>query len=755
MNRIGVKTRIYIGFGIVLALIAGMAVMSFVMARQINDVFVEYRTTARQTLQLNLFIENLLSTRYAALDYRYDATGQKAREVQSGVKTLLEDKPDLRAMFEGNPEIQAEIDKLGAELAAYETAFAENRRLQTESKLAEIILSEAGPRAQNTLSQVMANAGDAQDLTTLQKAAEALNALNLARFEYEIYLRTERLQHFEEAMSQIEAAREVTATLENIQNDPDQRAAVTATLEDLAQFKTVAGELKNTFEARSANQTEQLNAISARIEEEYQLILTTVVDRQNTLGPEATATAAAKMHVVAVGGSLALLTGIILAGLIARGVTRPLTRLARNMVALSQNNLAIKVEGAEHQHELGQMAQSLVVFKENAIRIKALAEEKARDDAAVAKARQQMMAELRMAFGSVVDAAIAGDFSRRVTEDFPDEALNDLAKSVNRLLTTVNDGMDETGRVLARVADGDLTERMDGRFRGAFADLQENLNQTVGRLSETICEISEMTRDLGMNADEIAKGAVALAERTEQQASALEETTATTDEMSGAIKSNAETSSGARNLANGATERAAGGGQVVTDAVSAMSEIEGSANKISEIISVIDSIAFQTNLLALNAAVEAARAGDAGKGFAVVAQEVRALAQRSAEASNDIRRLIEISAGQVSNGVRLVTKTGEALTGIVESITQVEQSIEQIATNSSEQAGGIDQITTVISNMGQVTQQNSIMAEERARNAKNLAAGVQRLNRLIAYFQVANPGTAIPSVPAEPTAMRA
>ncbi|MEM9043360.1 MAG: methyl-accepting chemotaxis protein [Pseudomonadota bacterium] len=736
MSRLGVKSRIFIGFGVVLLLMAGIAMMSFLAARQINDVFVDYRSTARQTLQLNMFIEHLLSTRYAALDFRYKPSAKKAREVQSGVKLLLEDKPALRKMFKGNENIQIEIDKLGKELEHYEVAFAQNRRLQSESSLAEIVLSEAGPRAHQTLSQILESAYQDRDAIALNKAAQALGALNLARYEYEVFLRNGQLRHFDESINQVTLAQETVEAIFHGQFDSERKAEVAQTLEDLTEFRMVAAELKGILETRDANQIQELNAISERINDEYQLILTYVVDRQNLLGTEASETAAGAKSAVAIGGLAALLLGIVLAGLIATGVARSLIRMTNNMVALSQNNLSIKIEGADQKHELGQMAQSLVVFKENAIRVKAMAEEKARSDAEAARARRDMMAELRGAFGSVVDGAVAGDFSRRVTDDFSDPEINDLAESVNRLLATVNQGVDETGRVLASVAGGDLTERMEGEFRGAFASLKENVNQTVTRLSQTICEISEMTRDLSINADEIAQGAATLADRAEQQASALEETTATTEEMSVAIKSTAETSSDARGLANDASERAAGGGQVVTDAVSAMSQIESSAKKISEIISVIDSIAFQTNLLALNAAVEAARAGASGKGFAVVASEVRALAQRSAEASNDIRQLIAISAGQVSSGVQLVTETGEALTGIVTSIGQVESAIDAIATNSTEQASSVDQIASVISHMDQVTQQNAAMAEERARNAHSLASGAQRLTELIGYFKV-------------------
>lgn len=417
---------------------------------------------------------------------------------------------------------------------------------------------------------------------------------------------------------------------------------------------------------------------------------------------------------------------------------RATSRLAVVTGALSRvadGDLDARVE--RHPRDLAEidaLAHVVSAFREKQIDLRDAEEKTAHD----AEAKEQLEAQrvaLQQALASAVSAAVSGDFEGRIPEDFEDDSLNALAQNVNRLLETVNFGVGETSRVMKQIAEGDLNQRMDGAFEGAFAELQQSVNDTSDRLASLVAEIVSVTGAVRTGAGGITRGAEALSSRAEQQAAALEETAATMEQMAASIKSNADNSSSASTLASEASERANSGGGIVQNAISAMNEIEEGATKINDIVSVIDGLAFQTNLLALNAAVEAARAGDAGKGFAVVASEVRALAQRSSEASNDIRELIEASAGQVSNGVRLVTQTGESLEGIVGAIAKVEEVIRSIAEASSEQANGVEEITQKISNMDQITQQNSGMAEESASNARSLAAGAQELQRLVAFFK--------------------
>ena len=411
-----------------------------------------------------------------------------------------------------------------------------------------------------------------------------------------------------------------------------------------------------------------------------------------------------------------------------------LKQTTETLMAVANGDLDRQVHRQENDlNEIADLASGLESFRTSLDQAKRAEQELSERSRAE---RAAMMAEMQTAFGAVVDAAVAGDFTQRVPETFPDAELNQLAASVNRLLMSLNDALNSTGAAIQRIAEGDLKNRFDGQFQGAFAELQRSVNETIERLSGLVTEITTTSHDVSRDAEEITSGAENLASRAEQQASSLQETAATMEEMSATIKSNADNSENAKKLASDASQRGQSGGEVVNSAVSAMNEIEASASKIADIITVIDGIAFQTNLLALNAAVEAARAGEAGKGFAVVASEVRALAQRSSDASRDIRQLIETSATQVAHGVKLVSETGGALEGIVNSIAQVEEAINAIAAASIEQATGVQEITASVTHMDTMTQENSAIADRSASNARSLGGSAGKLQSLISYFKV-------------------
>lgn len=441
-------------------------------------------------------------------------------------------------------------------------------------------------------------------------------------------------------------------------------------------------------------------------------------------------------------GYVMVLTGLVVIGLalalgiyVARSITRPLDHMVASMRALADGDLDTQVPPAVANTELCKMAKTVEVFRDTS---RAQREAEAEKSAAAEAERERVKAI--NAFIRSVEAAVAqaarGDFSRTVDAGVNPE-FADLATAINRLTRSVDVGVSETSRVLAAMASGNLDSRMKGEFEGAFASLQSSVNETTERLSTLIRQIVSSTELVGRGGDEITSSAQDLSMRAEQQASSLEQTAATMEEMAASIKSNAQSSATASELAAAASGRADAGGDIVKNAVSAMNEIEASATRIADIISVIDGIAFQTNLLALNAAVEAARAGDAGKGFAVVASEVRALAQRSSEASRDIRQLIETSADQVSEGVKLVTETGASLDGIMDSIAMVEESIKSIAAASVEQSSGIEEISKAVSHMDQLTQQNASVADQSASSAKGLSGEAQKLRELIQFFNVA------------------
>jgi len=336
----------------------------------------------------------------------------------------------------------------------------------------------------------------------------------------------------------------------------------------------------------------------------------------------------------------------------------------------------------------------------------------------------------------VVKAAQTGDFSQRAEANVGNEYLMSLVESTNSLMHTVDDGLSRADQVLGALAEADLTERMEGQFEGAFGQLQGNINSVADQLSKLISQIQETSGSLKTATSEILSGANDLSERSTRQASAIGETSATIKSLSDTVGENTKEANLAMQHADDVRQTAEQGGAVMANASSAMERITTSSEKISNIIGMIDSIAFQTNLLALNASVEAARAGEAGKGFAVVAVEVRRLAQSAAQASSEVKVLIEQSATEVGEGTRLVTEATEKLQKMVEAARKNNELMASIAKNSGAQTNAIDEIRTAVSQIDEMTQHNVALVEETNAAIEQTEQRSKELDEIVDVFKV-------------------
>jgi methyl-accepting chemotaxis protein len=414
----------------------------------------------------------------------------------------------------------------------------------------------------------------------------------------------------------------------------------------------------------------------------------------------------------------------------------PIAELRRAAHQLVNGAPDATIPGIQRQDELGDIARSLETLRRNANTPnlhQAMQGEPQNDLKNTGQERDQRYGQ---EFVHLLEKVSKGNFDDRLRLDGQSGLFADLGRQINELIDNLARVTEDICATTNAIAQGDLTKRITATYEGRFAELKDNANQTAERLAEIVGQIQIATGEVANAASEISSGTEDLSHRTEQAASNLEETAASAEEMSATVKQNARNAQNASELAGGADQSAKTGGDVVGQAVTAMAGIEQSAHKITDIIGVIDEIAFQTNLLALNASVEAARAGEAGKGFAVVAQEVRQLAQRSAQAAADIKIVIQNSNGQVKDGVELVNRAGETLTEIVGSIGKVAGIVNQISSASQEQAIGVQEINSSINSMDEMTQQNSALVEQSSAAARTLNDQAARLAELTDFFNI-------------------
>ncbi|QEE22642.1 methyl-accepting chemotaxis protein [Youhaiella tibetensis] len=406
-----------------------------------------------------------------------------------------------------------------------------------------------------------------------------------------------------------------------------------------------------------------------------------------------------------------------------------------SMRQLADGNLDLELANLDARNELGQMAQALEVFRTNGKAVQAMDAEKAETQRLQAE-EQSLRDALQHEVASVVEAAVAGDFTARVGTHYENPELLSLAQSVNELVATVDRGVTETGGVLSALADADLTQRMTGEYQGAFARLKSDTNAVADKFASMMGELRDTSKALKTATGEILSGANDLSERTTRQAAALQETTATIEQLANAVADNANKAQQAADKTTSASQLAGEGGAVMDRANQAMERIETSSSKISNIIGMIDDIAFQTNLLALNASVEAARAGEAGKGFAVVAVEVRRLAQSAAQASAEVKDLIEQSAGEVQSGSRLVAEAANKLAAILNAVEENSHLMQGISEASRDQSHSLEEVTGAIRQMDEMTQHNAALVEETNAAIEQTEAQASALDRIVDVFTI-------------------
>jgi methyl-accepting chemotaxis protein len=734
-----IKYRLYGGFGILVVMTLGLVVFSI---QQFNTISfsvtkmngISENTT--RTLQIEDYLEKL---RRSVLRYAYDhdedarkENGEVAALALSALQAAEQQTPteEHKRMFHS---VQ---DDLGVIQQTSQKLFDGVSKIDaTQDKL-----SKAGTAlvaATTALINKVQATGDQPLITLSMKLDSQLLMMRI------ISLRAQVIQNVDSMPALAEAVAKINATIAAID------AAASDDIVQLADpLKSAVKDFHTTVQGVVAAQHMAhdifANQIQPQVKKMQAMIETVREQLQHNFDDNRTTVEAVLSSTVflqkVVGGLVLLFAGLI-AFLIARSVSNPILALTRGMKELAAGNFGVVLPGLKRKDEVGNIARAVEAFKvkaaENAQRE---AEAKAEQDRQAEAERQAALAKMSDEFqatvGGIVQAAVAGDFSKRVALDGKAGLVLNVGTAINSLCDNVAKALNDLIEMLGALAEGNLSQRITAEYQGDFAELKNNANTAAERIGQIVGQIKQSAREVSEASAEISSSTTDLSQRTEEQAASLEETSASMEEIAATVKKNAENAQAANQSTAKARDVAGRSGEVVAKAVAAMAQIEASSGKISDIIGVIDEIARQTNLLALNAAVEAARAGDAGRGFAVVASEVRTLAQRSSQAAKDIKDLITNSNGQVRSGVELVNKAGTALGEIVESIKDVAELVSDIAGASIEQSTGVEEVNRALNQMDTVTQQNSALVEENAATAKTLEHQAKNMDERVSFFRI-------------------
>ncbi|KAB0681235.1 methyl-accepting chemotaxis protein [Aureimonas leprariae] len=697
----GIGTRLFLGFGALLLVLVAMAAHSTGRFAVLKDSFAGFGERAANASEADELASRLLGLRLAVsqlVAVGSDANRRGVDEAYGRVKASLD---GVVANASGDPAREAAWKAFRDQIVGgYDRTLKGDAGIEAAQAAAD----KAGALAGSAVAKVVETVGamirrngefdDAYAVSVIQdrvlSARMLLRSFIAEGSEDDIFEAQVALRDAERKFDQFRR-------VETLAGHPlvnDGRKNLTALFTSIKSTRAAV-------ERRTAALVQQREldaAVDARIAAMRADELARMEDTKRAAGEVADD---ARRTAMIVAGA-ALLFGAAVAFLIGRGIVGPVRAMTQAMRRLSDGDLAVEVPGTKRRDEIGGMAGAMQVFRTAAIERRDLA-------ARLEEERLADEAERRRAEAEAAARAIA------------EERAFVAAK---------------LGAGLKALADGDLTLRLEEAMPGEYERLRADFNDAMASLSDAMAGVAAGAGGIAGGSTEIGQASHDLSRRTEAQAATLEETAAALSAVTQAIRVTSQSAAAAHDAAAAAKRDVDASGLVVGKAIEAMGDIERSSAEIRKIISVIDEIAFQTNLLALNAGVEAARAGESGRGFAVVAQEVRGLAQRSAEAAKEIKGLIATASRGVDSGVTLVAEAGEALSRIAAKVVQVDAMVAGIAESAREQAGGLAGLNDAVGSMDKVTQQNAAMVEETTAASRALMEEARHLTEMIGRFRV-------------------
>ncbi|MEM9432390.1 MAG: HAMP domain-containing methyl-accepting chemotaxis protein [Pseudomonadota bacterium] len=682
LNSISISRRVATGFVLVTLLVIVLAVLATFSVRSLGQSYSSYRTAAQQTHYVDLLAENMLFARAAAMGYRASPSQERADEVAKSIESVLTPVDGVSdIIFDGQPEQKAEITALAEDVRTYFAAFGA-LKVATETNAGHIedvrVSSERAAELFAEIQQSFVSTGNFAFGSTSSSIANELSAM---RVSMQKFIQTENAEDYQVAQAHMAKVTEQLPKLGEAVVEPDMADKIEEAVGLAERLPKLLSTIRFCFNVIQKNGA-ILDDLGPKTAVSYVEIAKRSAIPLEAVGVSGQNLVDRTQIVIPVIGLVAVVIALLSALFIGRWISVPVRNLAEKTSKLAEGNTDVEITGTEEKHELGDMARALAVFK-------------------------------------------TSEEERRIAAS----ELQEMQQEQERVVSALSKG-------LGKLAEGDLTHKIDEQFAQDYEQLRSDFNSAVEALSNALQGVYQATHTISSASDGISHSSMELSQRTENQAASLEQTAAALDELTSSMNSTAQSAKEVSKTVESARTEAEQSGAVVKEAVEAMGEIKESSSKITKIISVIDDIAFQTNLLALNAGVEAARAGDSGKGFAVVASEVRALAQRSSDAAKEISQLIQSSSNHVQSGTTLVGNAGQALSDIIERVNHISTLVSDISHGAQEQSVGLSEINVGVNQLDQVTQQNAAMVDESTSRGQELTQEAHLLSGLVSQFKV-------------------
>ncbi|MGI8397406.1 methyl-accepting chemotaxis protein [Agrobacterium deltaense] len=696
-NKLSIRAQITIGF---LPLIFFMSLLSLNVISgmgKLTAIFSSYRATVGESLAISNYSDRLNDIKMSVEAFKSAPSKELVERFKSGVNSFENNDPRISQ----NSALLAALVTIRTQISAYDRAFDKIVSLQARHDLLASKVTEFGPWTSVALNDVLRSGWRQNDLQLVYATTQTLEALNRSLYASERFVATGDPQAYERAQAALNEALGLNTTATKNAKNELQRTRLAGTAQLMQNYTSRLREMRDVWSETINIRKTELNELAPKIANGFQSLQTAVASTQTSLDASVEQTMSSATTTTLIVSVALVIIGLALSYYLGRLISGAVRKMAISMERLARGEDLEDFSGAANRHELGAMARSLMVFQETK--------------------HAKILADTR-----AEDARLASETQRRSQEH---ERIADA--------TAMEQAFIEISRGLDSLASGDLTARIR-EVDPRYTVIRDRFNESVASLEGAFGAVIQAVGTIRSGLGEISTATNDLARRTEQQAASLEETVAALSEVTRGVNGMADGAAHANDAVSTAQANAERGGKIVGQAILAMNEIQNSSARIESIIGVIDEIAFQTNLLALNAGVEAARAGEAGKGFAVVAQEVRELAQRSANAAKEIKQLISTSSTQVDVGVRLVGDSGVSLSEIVKQVGAMSTTVKDIAISARDQALSLREVSAAGDQMDKVTQQNAAMVEQTTAAAQSLTHETERLAMLIADFKTGN-----------------